>query len=141
MAWIVHDERDRSSVWAISAESYNFGVGWAGTICGELNLAARAHQAAIDSELEWRGGGTDCRGFEIAMSRDDHGRYFLRQRPFPFEVAAVDWFRVGARSREDVEGGRGMSVRGTNQDRIGGDAGSRGGAFADVISDPSAECE
>src|SRR5271154_957821 len=141
MAWIVHDERDRSSVWAISAESYNFGVGWAGTICGELDLAARAHQAAIDSEREWRGGGTDCRGFEIAMSRDDHRRYFLRQRALPPQVTAFSRFRVGARSREDVEGRRGVSVRRANEDGIGRDTGSRGGAFADVISDPSAECE
>src|SRR5271169_1193879 len=117
MAWIVHDERDRSSVRTICAESHDLRVGGAGAICGELDLVARAHQAAIDSEREWRGGGTDCRGFDIAMSRDDHRRYFLRQRALPPQVTAFSRFRVGARTREDVEGGRGMSVCRANQDR------------------------
>ena len=111
----------RSARYAPSA--LDFGVGRAGAICGDLNLTMRTHQAAIDSERELGGSRAERRWFQIFVRLNDRAGDLLRQRALPFEVAAFGGLRVGARSREDVEGGRGMRVRRANQDRIGGDAG------------------
>src|ERR1035437_2752365 len=95
----------------------------------------------MDSEREWGAGGTERRRLEIFVRLNDCGRDFCGYRAPPIEVAAVDAIRVGARSREDVEGGRGMSVSGANQDRIGGDAGACADALADVVGDALSERE
>src|SRR5208282_2534957 len=101
----------------------------------------RAHQPAIDSQREWRSGRAERRGFEIFVRPDNRRSDFFGKCAFPFQVAAVGGFRVGPRSREDVEGGRGMGVSGANQNRIGRDAGLGCDALADVVGDALAERE
>ena len=141
VARIVHKKRDWTSVRAVRAEGYCFGVSRAGAVGGKLNLPVRTHQAAIDSERKWRGGGAERRGLETFVRLNDGGRDLSGQRALPFEVAAVGGNCRGARSREDVEGGRGMGVSGANQDRIGGDAGVCGDALADVVGDANPDRE
>ena len=75
------------------------------------------------------------------MRLNDRGSDLSGQRALPFEVAAVGGNRRGARSREDVEGGRGMGVSGANQDRFGGDAGDCGDAAAYVVGDANPDRE
>src|ERR1019366_10634046 len=118
VAWIVHEERDWTSVRAVCAQGHDFGVSRPGVVGGKLNLPVRTHQAAIDSERKSGGGGAERRGLETFVRLNDRGRDLSGQRALPFEVAPVGANCRGARSREDVEGGRGMGVRGANQDRI-----------------------
>src|SRR5580704_8911401 len=101
----------------------------------------RTHQAPIDSERELGGSRAERRWLQLFARLNDCAGDLLRQRALPLEVAALSRFRVDARSREDVEGRRRMRVRRANQDRIGRDAGARGDAFANLVSDANPDCE
>src|SRR5208282_3116728 len=71
VARIVHKKRDWTSVRAVRAEGYDFGVSRAGVVGGKLNLPVRTHQAAIDSERKSGGGGAERRGLETLVRLND----------------------------------------------------------------------